>query len=274
MALVHNLMARGLNSIYLQAPYVQPKDERSFLRYIRHWHNLLEVHHTGEEEGFFDDVEEMAGEKGIMAANVNQHHLFHDAEREFIAYVDACLAKTQTYDGKKVVKMIDAFGPVLVQHLADEIPTLLGLKKYGEKMRPVVERFDKEGEKNMVSEHVLFFFFFFPSFSSFCLSLSCIYGGFLLDPDALSRKELKLTRIFFPDLQKALGMEGLCIAFSDLDYEFEGGIWHAFPPAPGFVVFLQQKVFSWIWSDQWKFGSCDRNGRLKPLYAVPQDKRT
>ncbi len=66
MALVHNIVIRGLNSIYLQAPHIKPVDEKSFCRYIACWYTLLHGHHHGEETMFFPAVEEMTGVKGIM----------------------------------------------------------------------------------------------------------------------------------------------------------------------------------------------------------------
>jgi len=152
MACVHNLMVRGLNAIYLQAPHIAPADEANFLDFVGIWYELLHTHHTGEEEEFFPMLEAMAGEKGIMEANVEQHHAFHDALEAFAAYVRECAAGRERYDGRKVVEMIDVFGPTLMQHLADEIPTIQGLRKYGlETMGDLPRKFDEEGEKNMVS---------------------------------------------------------------------------------------------------------------------------
>ena len=152
MACVHNLMVRGLNAIYLQAPHITPADEAGFLHFAAIWYDLLHTHHTGEEVEFFPMLEAMAGEKGIMEANVEQHHAFHDAFEAFAGYVAACTAGKERYDGGKIVEMIDAFGPALMRHLADEIPTIQGLRKYGiEAMKDLPKKFDEEGEKNMVS---------------------------------------------------------------------------------------------------------------------------
>ena len=87
-----------------------------------------------------------------MEANVSQHHAFHDGVESFIAYAKDCLSGKQKFDGNKVVSMIDGFGPTLVEHLGDEIPTIKGLSQYGpEKFADLQKRFDEEGEKNMVS---------------------------------------------------------------------------------------------------------------------------
>ncbi|KAB5582960.1 hemerythrin HHE cation binding domain-containing protein [Coniochaeta sp. 2T2.1] len=149
MAQVHNLMVRGLNAIYLQAPHIKPQDVKPFVNYMTLWLELLHVHHSGEEEEFFPDLERMAGEKGMMEANVEQHHAFHDGLEALHGYVKNVAAGKAEYDGQKVCSMIDAFGTTLNQHLADEVPTIQGLRKYGDKMATLQKRFDDEGEKNM-----------------------------------------------------------------------------------------------------------------------------
>ncbi|OIW24587.1 hemerythrin HHE cation binding domain-containing protein [Coniochaeta ligniaria NRRL 30616] len=149
MACVHNLMVRGLNAIYLQAPHIKPADEKAFVNFIRIWHQLLHAHHSGEEDHFFPILEAMAGEKGMMEANVEQHHAFHDPLHAFHEYIEAVAAGKDKYDGQKIVGLIDAFGPMLMQHLADEIPTIQGLRKYGDKMADLQKKFDDEGEENM-----------------------------------------------------------------------------------------------------------------------------
>lgn len=42
MAIVHNIIIRGLNSIYLQAPHVQQKDFNDFLAYCYCWYQFLD----------------------------------------------------------------------------------------------------------------------------------------------------------------------------------------------------------------------------------------
>jgi hemerythrin-like domain-containing protein len=150
MALVHNVMIRGLNAIYLQAPHIPPSDTKAFCQFMLHWHSFLSIHHSGEEAEFFPDLEEMAGDKGIMSVNVDQHHAFHEALEAFRTYIAACAGGKDVYDGAKVVRLIDGFGATLVEHLADEIPSIEGLRKYGEeRMRHLPARFGEEGKKNM-----------------------------------------------------------------------------------------------------------------------------
>lgn len=151
MALVHNLIVRGLNAVYLQAPHIRPADESSFVRFMAAWHTMVHIHHTNEETDFFPAIEELAGAKGIMEANVEQHHEFDAGLKELKAFIDDVQGGKRKYDGAEVVRIIDGFGQVLISHLADEIQTLLGLRAYGEdKMKAVTAKLQEDAEKGMV----------------------------------------------------------------------------------------------------------------------------
>ncbi|MBE3047596.1 hemerythrin domain-containing protein [Candidatus Bathyarchaeota archaeon] len=152
MASLHNIVLRGLNAIYLQAPHIQPADEKSFCAFIANWHSILHLHHAAEEEDAFPLIEKMAGEKGIMEVNVEQHEAFQSGLGALEGYAAGCAAGKETYDGRKVVEIIDGFGAVLAEHLADEIPTIEGLRKYGaEKMAGLKGILQAEADRNMVS---------------------------------------------------------------------------------------------------------------------------
>ncbi|KAH7125976.1 hypothetical protein EDB81DRAFT_765066 [Dactylonectria macrodidyma] len=202
MGIIHNGMICGLNSIYLQAPYIKPADERTFCAYILKWHDFLRLHHDNEETDFFPSVESLAGEREGLDA--------------FSKFVKDCHSGKEKYDGRRIVELIDGFGTVLVEHLAGELPTLQGLRQYGDKMNTLPKVFDDEGEKTM----------------------------------------------------KALGLSGMCFFFANHDLHYEEDLWAAFPPAPGIVKFLCRSIVWWFNKDLYKFGSCDRQGNLKPLKIV------
>jgi hypothetical protein len=42
MAVVHNVILRGMNTIYLQAPFVKEKDYKDFIGYCYCWHEVIE----------------------------------------------------------------------------------------------------------------------------------------------------------------------------------------------------------------------------------------
>jgi len=153
MVLVHNILIRGLNSIILQAPHIQPEDEIAFCQYILHWSQFLEIHHSGEEKYFFPAVERLSGQKGLMTVNVNQHDKFHAQADDFADYAKACIAGTEKFSRQEVVKRVDSFAENLVTHLNDEIPTILGLREFGlEKMKPLMAVVEKEVKEGMVSD--------------------------------------------------------------------------------------------------------------------------
>lgn len=73
MALLHNAILRGLNSIYLQAPHVRPADYADFVGYSLAWHRLVKSHHDDEEAELFPRVEGLLNEKGVWDVMLLEH---------------------------------------------------------------------------------------------------------------------------------------------------------------------------------------------------------
>ncbi|TDZ25165.1 Protein BFR2 [Colletotrichum orbiculare MAFF 240422] len=150
MTVVHNYLLRGLNAIYLQAPHIKTKDEFSFANYMFQWYRSLDAHHRGEEKHFFPAVDRLTDTTGYMDVNIEQHRAFHDGLEEFGDYIKSLVAKREKYNGHKVVSLIDNFGKSLHQHLEEEIPTILGLEKFGfEKIQPIEKVLIQEGQEVM-----------------------------------------------------------------------------------------------------------------------------
>lgn len=130
MALAHNLLLRNLNAIYLQATGVKlPADVMDFLTMCQIWWETVHHHHSMEEEYFFPAIEEYTGEKGIMEININQHAAFEAGVERFRIYVFQ--TTPDTFDGARLKEIVNSFGSILAQHLAEEIESLLGLDKFG-----------------------------------------------------------------------------------------------------------------------------------------------
>ena len=237
MALVHNVIIRGLNSIYLQArgvapfkiksvtpdnqPAVQLRDD--FVEYCTIWAEFLHAHHHGEEEFLFPEVERIIGVPGIMEPNVNQHEAFKPGLDEFDAYLKRVSGKSykpaervgedKFLYGEELCRIIDSFGEILVQHLQEEIPTLLALEKFGDRL-PIAELFEKEGKLVM------------------------------------SKVKMSTVLVFFV----------VCY-----DMEFEGGMHKHFPEAPAIIMFLCRYILPWFNRRLWKFAPCTPMGVLKEL---------
>lgn len=145
MALAHNGIMRGLNSIYLQAPHI-PRDDlttiRDFLTYCQCWCESMHHHHDSEEEIFFPSIEQISGVQGLMEQNVEQHRAFTPGFERFQKYAQTCLPKD--YHGGKLRNLIEDFAGPLTQHLRDEVETLRGLDKYDSvRIRQAYQRFEK-----------------------------------------------------------------------------------------------------------------------------------
>jgi len=78
MALIHNAILRGYNTIYLQAPHVQPADYEDFIGYCLTWYRLVKSHHDDEEENLFPKVVEVLGKKDdeVWGGTHGEHGMF------------------------------------------------------------------------------------------------------------------------------------------------------------------------------------------------------
>ncbi|KAM7220106.1 hemerythrin HHE cation binding domain containing protein [Rhypophila decipiens] len=70
----------------------------------------------------------------------------------------------------------------------------------------------------------------------------------------------------------SITMGQLSVMFSNIDLEYEGGLWAHWPAAPGIVKLIIRWIVFPLNGNLAKFGACDRSGRLKPLYAVPAEE--
>ncbi|KAF2740761.1 hypothetical protein EJ04DRAFT_424222 [Polyplosphaeria fusca] len=148
MAMVHNCIIRAFNSIYIQAPHIPTRDQKSFIAYMMAAYQGLEAHHDGEETFFFPEIEKATGETGLMAANIQQHAAFHSGFHTWGAWLEALQRGATPYSGNACRELMDAFMDPLSVHLADEIPSLLALAKYGDAL-PLRALSQAEGEKVM-----------------------------------------------------------------------------------------------------------------------------
>lgn len=155
MALAHNGIIRGLNSIYLQAANIPSKDldtVKDFLTYCQCWCESMHHHHDAEEQELFPSVERLSGVKGLMARNVEQHRAFTPGFDAFYEYSKTCAPKD--YDGQHLRGLIEDFAEPLIQHLHDEIDTLRALDKYDNaSVRQAYKRLEKI---LMSTDHVSF----------------------------------------------------------------------------------------------------------------------
>ena len=124
MAHTHNCMLRGLKAIYHQAPYVTTHvDIADLVHLTASWVAWLTTHHHMEENTVFPGFESALGKPGFLAAAVEQHDAFEkevDGLRQY-----AALSKgAENFDAGELRKRIEALGPLVREHLADEVTML------------------------------------------------------------------------------------------------------------------------------------------------------
>ena len=59
---------------------------------------------------------------------------FHGGVEAFNDYLTSLTGKEHTFSGAELVRIIDTFGAALAVHLADEIPSLLELSRFGDSL--------------------------------------------------------------------------------------------------------------------------------------------
>lgn len=121
MSLIHNCYIRGLNSIWLNAPVVTPKDEKAFAGYALACTAAIHGHHEGEETIIFPFLQS----KVDMAVNVEQHEAFYDGLAAFEAYMTDVQQNVEKFDPIRVRQLVMAFGEPMIEHLHAEVSSFL-----------------------------------------------------------------------------------------------------------------------------------------------------
>jgi hypothetical protein len=129
MSHAHNVLIRGLNSIYQQGAYIShPLDISDFLFFCSAWVKTVEHHHQAEEKTLFPELEKLTQNPDIMAENKHQHDAFLTGLTDFEHYAESTTPVTYRWVDAKA--KLDVFTPALITHLRDEIVTILSLKQY------------------------------------------------------------------------------------------------------------------------------------------------
>jgi len=119
MALFHNTVIRGVNSIYAHATLIDEQRLEDFLFFIKAWSKVLSLHHKGEETIIFPEL------KGFIdvESSIDQHQAIHDCMHSVDEFVDS-IKGWSSYDGQKLQSILARYAPAVHEHLTDEISTL------------------------------------------------------------------------------------------------------------------------------------------------------
>ena len=127
MAQLHNSIIRALNASWNHAISVQPdtQDAADFLLFNQLLFNTLYHHHHVEDDYMFPAFAKLLRRPGAMEGNTKGHDSFAEGLAVFQKYV--FITKSSEFSGLTFRHIIESFAPELIQHLHDEIPTLLSL---------------------------------------------------------------------------------------------------------------------------------------------------
>ncbi|KHN95981.1 hemerythrin HHE cation binding domain-containing protein [Metarhizium album ARSEF 1941] len=128
MALLHNALIRGYNSIYLQAPHVRAGDVSDFAAYALTWHKFLVSHHDDEEARLFPDVVEILRDDGVWANTKQEHGSLLPGLAAFQALLNGTDAAT--YDASALRGVMDSFAADLSAHLHNEVAVMADMSAH------------------------------------------------------------------------------------------------------------------------------------------------
>ncbi|EON95993.1 putative hemerythrin hhe cation binding domain-containing protein [Phaeoacremonium minimum UCRPA7] len=135
MALLHNSILRGYNSIYLQAPHVQEADKAAFIGYSLTWFKFVKSHHDDEEETLFTKVEELLNDKEVFADTHKEHEAFLAGLGEFNTYLTS-LASPSDFSATELRRIMDGFHAAFESHFHSEISTISKLAEHPNAPKP------------------------------------------------------------------------------------------------------------------------------------------
>ncbi|KKY26757.1 putative hemerythrin hhe cation binding domain-containing protein [Diplodia seriata] len=123
MALLHNAILRGFNTVYLQAPHIKDADKADFVGYSLAWFRFVKSHHDDEEAELFPKVEGVLNEKGIWEETHKEHESFLEGLGAYNTYLTS-LSSPADFDGKELVRIMDTFREPFNDHFHSEIKTI------------------------------------------------------------------------------------------------------------------------------------------------------
>ncbi|KAJ3491335.1 hypothetical protein NLG97_g5613 [Lecanicillium saksenae] len=129
MALVHNAMIRGFNSIYQQAHYIDDQLSQDFIGYSLTWASFVTSHHHDEEDNLFEKVSALLGDKAIWAETHKEHDSFIDGVAQFEKYLKG-LSKSTKLSADELIRIMDSFRERFGNHLHSEVKTIADLAKH------------------------------------------------------------------------------------------------------------------------------------------------
>ncbi|ODA79371.1 hypothetical protein RJ55_04964 [Drechmeria coniospora] len=129
MALLHNTIIRGFNSIHQQASHVKPQDAADFLSYTRTWLKFLRAHHATEEATLFPVIKDVLEDQSVLGEMHHEHERLHGGLSE----LDKLIASTDQgapYDARQLLDILESLRPTLEYHMHHEVSSIAELSRH------------------------------------------------------------------------------------------------------------------------------------------------
>ncbi|ORY57758.1 uncharacterized protein BCR38DRAFT_461052 [Pseudomassariella vexata] len=135
MALLHNSILRGYNSIYQQAPHVQPDDKHHFIGYCLTWFKFVKTHHDDEEETLFTKVAAVLDDASVWQETHKEHEAFLSGLVDFQTYLTS-LKSPVDFSGTELQRIMSTFQEPFDAHFHSEISTIANLANHPNAPKP------------------------------------------------------------------------------------------------------------------------------------------
>ncbi|PHH74959.1 hypothetical protein CDD80_2740 [Ophiocordyceps camponoti-rufipedis] len=126
MALLHNSLIRGYNSIHLQAPHVRDADKPDFLAYTRTWLRFIRSHHDDEDEILFPELRSALGDDSVWGDVPQEHETLVRGLDDLGRYLDS-LSNASALTSTALLAVLDHLHQPLEHHLHHEVAVMAAM---------------------------------------------------------------------------------------------------------------------------------------------------
>ncbi|KAK3989995.1 hypothetical protein QBC44DRAFT_326456 [Cladorrhinum sp. PSN332] len=123
MALLHNSIIRGYNSIWHQAVGLREQDKADFVGYSLAWYKFVKSHHDDEEDNLFTKISGLLQDDTIFEETHKEHESFLAGLADFEKYLSG-LKNPSDFSGDELRRIMASFQEPFENHFHSEISTI------------------------------------------------------------------------------------------------------------------------------------------------------
>ncbi|KAK4231122.1 hypothetical protein QBC38DRAFT_466883 [Podospora fimiseda] len=123
MALLHNSIIRGYNSIWHQAVGLREQDKADFIGYSLAWYKFVKSHHDDEEDNLFTKISDLLKDNTTFEETHKEHESFLAGLAEFEKYLSN-LKNPSDFSGDELRLIMSSFQEPFEHHFHSEISTI------------------------------------------------------------------------------------------------------------------------------------------------------